>query len=418
MKITSSDILHTYGSIGLNMDYAVRLSVRLTDDIKKEDIIRATELTAKRYPYMSVRMTHNDSEIFYEKNEEKVAVINTSERITLSGAESNYHIWAVAYYNDYIHLDIYHGMLDGTGMYMVLSTLLYYYCNIRYGLTDHTGIRTLDDEINPLENADPLENVPSLDEIPKPRFDEAFSLIRDAGLTRCECKVWDITLDESEFVTFAKGKGVSPGGMVSLLIARAIDRLYPNRSKPLGSSYIINARPMIDANETIHNCVNTMRLDYSDEIKILSLEEQAGAYRKIIKECSTPQYVMGVNAVTVTSNRMRLKAPEIEGKIAEFGKALMGGQRLFTFMVSYIGKWKYTSVEKYITDFKTHVPEANELLIELAAVGGKFYINVHQLFEEDCVIHEVMKELSDNGIAYEMSGPMVNDRAKCKYDFG
>ena len=29
-----------------------------------------------------------------------------------------------------------------------------------------------------------------------------------------------------------------------------------------------------------------------------------------------------------------------------------------------------------------------------------------------------MKELSDNGIAYEMSGPMVNDRAKCKYDFG
>mgnify|MGYP002623679818 CR=1 FL=1 len=26
-----------------------------------------------------------------------------------------------------------------------------------------------------------------------------------------------------------------------------------------------------------------------------------------------------------------------------------------------------------------------------------------------------MKELSDNGIAYEMSDPMVNDRAKCKY---
>ena len=34
---------------------------------------------------------------------------------------------------------------------------------------------------------------------------------------------------------------------------------------------------------------------------------------------------------------------------------------------------------------------------------------------EDCVIQEVMKELSDNGIAYEMSDPMVNDRAKCKY---
>ena len=47
-------------------------------------------------------------------------------------------------------------------MYMVLATLLYYYCEKRYGVTDHTGICTLDDPILPQETIDPMEHLPEL----------------------------------------------------------------------------------------------------------------------------------------------------------------------------------------------------------------------------------------------------------------
>ena len=78
---------------------------------------------------------------------EHLVLFHTSESVTLNSFESNYHIWAVCYQDDRIHLDISHGITDGTGMYTVLATLLYYYCVERYGLTDHTGIRTLEDPI-------------------------------------------------------------------------------------------------------------------------------------------------------------------------------------------------------------------------------------------------------------------------------
>ena len=56
-QITSSDSLHTYGSIGV-MDYTVRLSIRLDDVIEGEVLKAALESTQKRYPYLKLRVNH------------------------------------------------------------------------------------------------------------------------------------------------------------------------------------------------------------------------------------------------------------------------------------------------------------------------------------------------------------------------
>ena len=41
-ELTRSDILHVYGSFGLNMDYTVRLCVRMKDEINGEMLCRKT----------------------------------------------------------------------------------------------------------------------------------------------------------------------------------------------------------------------------------------------------------------------------------------------------------------------------------------------------------------------------------------
>ena len=111
-------------------------------------------------------------------------------------------------------------------------------------------------------------------------------------------------------------------------------------------------------------------------------------------------------------NRMMLKAPTLAEKCDAFGKSLGNGRAFFTYMVSYVGKWKYKAVEEYISEFWTHVPSANALLTEIAAVGGKIFLTVHQKFNEDTILECLLDELKRNGIAYKVHKRMQADIAR------
>jgi len=54
-QITTGDMLHAYGSFGLHMNYAVRLTVRLTDQIDGAILANALRKTQKRFPFLSVQ---------------------------------------------------------------------------------------------------------------------------------------------------------------------------------------------------------------------------------------------------------------------------------------------------------------------------------------------------------------------------
>ena len=200
-ELTLGDAMHVYGSFGLKMDYTVRLCVRLKDEVDGEMLSEAVKSTSGRYPYLSLRMRKDAEHIYYDENPEDVVLLHTDKKISLNSKETNYHVWAVCYMDDVVCLDIFHGLLDGTGMYMVLSTLLYEYCRRRYGLTDHEGIRTPEDEIRPEELIDPLDYLPEIDitKIQRPKREPAFSLIKDAGFHESEMRLTDIEIEEDAF---------------------------------------------------------------------------------------------------------------------------------------------------------------------------------------------------------------------------
>ena len=113
-ELTRGDVLHVYGSFGLNMDYTVRLCVRMKDGINGEMLSEAVRNTSKRYPYLSLQMKRDENRVYYEDNPKEIALINDNKRISLNSEESNYHVWAVCYRDDFIYLDIYHGMVSPT----------------------------------------------------------------------------------------------------------------------------------------------------------------------------------------------------------------------------------------------------------------------------------------------------------------
>ena len=96
--------------------------------------------------------------------------------------------------------------------------------------------------------------------------------------------------------------------------------------------------------------------------------------------------------------------------MSTFAMFMEGGKKYYTVIVSYVGKWKYPSVGRHIKEFWTHVPNANDFTIEIAAINGKVYLTVHQGFEEDTLIKAFEEELKTNGISCNIR-EMQNDIA-------
>ena len=413
-QVTTGDILHVAGSFGAQIDYTVRLSLRMADAVDEATLRQAAEKTQRRYPYLSVRIRKNETDYYYEDNPAPVTVCHTNAKSSLNAAETNYHVWGVCYDRDRIYFDFYHGIADGTGMYMVLTTLLYYYCAERYGVTEHTGIRTLEDPIDPAETADPYDFLPQIDvsALTIPPMPPVFNLIKDGGLTPCEPVLYDIEVQESDFIRFSSANDASPGTMVSILLARAIDALYPTRTKLLMNGYVMNGRPMLGALKSHHNCVTTVNFPYSDRVKAMPFDRQCTVHRGTTFIQSDAERTRKI--MTVSASRFRAIAastPSVEAKKQAFGRMMKGATDRYTYMVSYVGQWKQKALAPYIREFWTHVPCPNDLLVEIAAVNGRIFLSLHQTFREDCIVKELLRQLDENAIRYRFAQSGGSDNA-------
>jgi hypothetical protein len=418
IPVTAGDCSFLYGSLGMGSDYTVRFTIRLTDLVDEDMLKNAVSKTQQRYPYLSVRLRYTDTEFYYEENPLPVTVHHSDGSVTLNAEETNYHVWAVSFNEDRVHFDIFHAIADGQGMYMMISTMLYYYCHERYGVTDHTGIRTLEDPVLPAESADPCDALPQLPpEYLKNRQTPplAFCIKRDGGVTPGRKLMTDIAIPEKEFIRFTSQNDASPGTMVSILLTRAIDRLFPERDKLLTNAYVINCRPMLgeEAKLSHHNCVHAVMFNYTDRIKAMPFAKQCTVHRGTTFVQSDADRIKKVMTFTASRNRMILKgAATLEEKKQAFVPVYSSNHLFLTSMVSYVGQWKIKQLSPYIAEFWTHVPSGVAPTTEIAAVNGKIFFSVTQSFEEDCLIKAFLSELEENGISYQAKPTAPNDVAR------
>ena len=411
-SVSAGDALHLLGPLGKHLDYTVRLKLRLVDAVDGEILRRAAEKTQRRYPYFSVRLCRDESSYFYEDNPAPIVVRHGVGRMRLNAAESNYHVWGVSYEGDVLCLEFFHGIADGNGMYRVLATLLYYYCAERYGVSEHTGIRTLEDPILPAETHDPLDDLPQLDLAGmKPQQQErAFSLTADGGMTSTGWTIIDFEVPESAFVRFSSAHDASPGTMVTILLARAIDELYPTRERSLVGGYVINGRPMLHGVESHHNCVTNVTFPFTERVKAMPFERQCTVHRGATFVQSDAERVTRILSTTASASRGLMRSPvPLEMKKQGFAQMISGAETRFSFMVSYVGQWQQKALSPYILEFWTHVPCTLGLTAEIAAINGKIFVSLNQNFKEDTVAKSFARQLAQNGIPYEMREPIPTD---------
>ena len=119
-------------------------------DLIDSDVLRhAVDSTMERYPYFRVELQKKGEQYIFAENHRPVVITNSLHGVDLNTEDSNFHMIAFCFQDNWIILDVFHGMTDGTGAYEVLRTLLYYYCSERYHVKlNDEGIRLVGDAVS------------------------------------------------------------------------------------------------------------------------------------------------------------------------------------------------------------------------------------------------------------------------------
>ena len=383
----------------------IRIRIRMRDLIDPEVLRRAVDTTMVRYPYFSVELQKKDGQYLFAENHRPVVITNSLHGVTLNSAESNYHMIAFCWQDNWIILDVFHGMTDGTGAYEVVRTLLHYYCSERYNVSlNDDGIRLAGEEISDEEWIDPVVNRTGLPVPPRTELSNAFNLTDSAGLEKDDRHtVYSIAISESEFMKFNLDNDGSPGTMVSLLLSRAIAQLFPTAENAIRIALCVNQRKALHAPLAHQSLVGGVMLEYKDRMRDWPLDRQATAYRGMVFAQSQEENVLMGVASTSGICRMILSKESDQERQGIAGYINDLASRLVTATVSYVGKANYREAEKYIRDFRLwSSPTSNDLLIEISAVNGRFTLDFIQRFSSPIYVNAFLRELEENGIVYDL----------------
>ena len=385
--------------------YVIRIKIRMRDLIEQEVLRHAVDITMQRYPYFCVELQKNEQYSFIE-NHRPIIITNSLKGVELNSEASNYHMIAFAWKDNWIILDIFHGMTDGTGAYEIIKTLLYYYCSERYNIQFHSrdGIRLLGDFIPEEEWIDPVIKSTNLPEPHQLDVPKALNLMKTAGLTESPSGiVYSVGISESEFMKFNVENGGTPGTMVSLFLSRAIAKLFPDNKDPIRITLCVNQRKALNAPLAHHSLVGGVMLEYEEKMRSWAITKQIKAYRDAVYAQTQEEIVLAGVAAQKKINQAILSKETDQERAGVVAYIDSFANQILTAVVSYVGKANYQDAENYIRDFRlwTFKP-VNRILIEISVVNDMFNLDFVQPFTSPIYVNAFLRELDENGIEYDL----------------
>ena len=387
----------------------MRFIIELKDNIKFSSLRFAINMIQKRYPYLCIELKKDDEGFYFIKNDREVVLEKRGKEVLLNSLESNYHFMAFSYDDKHITYDMSHAIADGNTAYEVIRTLLYYYISNAYQLNlSKENIRLVEDDISEEEYIDPLLKYKGI-KTENVVMEPALSLFKNADE---ENKThWHLSIEEKELLDIAKTLKASPGTLMLILLGKAIYKLNKDSEYDIRLSLCYDLRKVLNTPLAHNSLVGSILYTYNDDI---SLEEAIKELRENIKSTIKPE-----NANKLLNNYVGLLTILSELKDDNVIKQLIESvnyktSSLVTSSLSYVGKANFGDAEKYITDFVTIANVRIGVLLELAAVNNKFYLDFIQNIEGEEYFNSFIQELNNININIEIKEKTEVNPAKIK----
>lgn len=409
-----------YYSLVKKLHNTYRIRLKLESLINGTILEHAVQNTMRRYPYLLLCRKNTFKETLLEYNPLPVVVKHTAEPIALGCEESNHHLLAFSYDKDILYINGFHGLLDGAGIYPVITTLLYYYCKEAYDPNlSAEGVRVIGDTIEKEEYTDPFpKKVPkewkSL--CPRPLFSRTFHIKNDKRVHANQKMCTSISISEKELMNFCRTNDGSPAVLISVVLCRAIAALNPNVKLPIVAGIALNLRPAFNAPKAHHSLTDILPLEFSKRLQTYSFDTQNTAFRSQILLKADPQTVCKNLAFASKTFSIMQKVPCLALKRLVYGLSVPSQFAANTFMLSYTGKANFGEAQKYIKGMHVDMDSPDiGISVEMSALHGEFFIDFMVDFPENLYLDAFCEELDNLGIPYARGETIPLKNPKCRY---
>ena len=397
----------------LTDDYpsTMRFIIELKNNIKFSSLRFAINMVQKRYPYLCIELKKDDEGFYFIKNDREIVLEKRGKEVLLNSFESNYHFMAFSYDDKHITYDMSHAIADGNTAYEVIRTLLYYYISNAYQVNlSKENIRLVEDDISEEEYIDPLlkyKGVKAENVVMEP----ALSLFENNDSNEEKKTHWHLSIEEKELLDIAKPLKASPGTLILILLGKAIYKLNKDSKYDIRLNLCYDQRKVLDTPLAHNSLVGGIQYRYNDN---LSLEESIKELRETVKKTIQKENAnkLLTNYIGIITLLSQLKDDNVIKQLIETINQKTSS--LITSSLSYVGKANFGDAEKYITDFVTIANVRIGVLLELAAVNNKFYLDFIQNIEGEEYFKSFIQELNNININYEIKEKTEVNPAKIK----
>lgn len=359
------------------------IEVRFVDNVRGSALSQALREALKRYPYFQTKLLEKDGDFYIVQNDVEPVVRKTEKLARLGSIECGHHLIDIIYYAKSAFISFHHALCDGRGIKPFVETLIWYYCNFRYGQTEKVeGVRLAGEPLLPGETLDPFMHLYECNETKQfPAFTrEAFALPESTQKTDGDYR-YEMIIPHDAFMRVCKDNNATPAILLSIAMSGAIAKIFPDYDKPINANIATDMRAALDCENTFKNCVYSMILPYDREFAQMSLKEQATQYRQMLALQRDADFCKHeANAMLGLFDKLdQLPSFEEKQSIMSFFESML----LNTYIVSYLGQFVLGGNARYVDEIHLYNAGTAGLGINMISCGEKFVLDFKQSFASD-----------------------------------
>lgn len=400
----------------------VRFKVTMKEPVDIDVLRRSVNTAMKRYPYYAVRVTvDQDGAYVLVPNKKEVVVLPTGRKIPrLCSRRVNGHLLYVDCEGRDIYFNISHTMCGGRGMLPFVMTSIYQYVVDRFHVhPDAPGIRKPDSPLYPDETAElSLKSLPDEEPVYTYRSKGPVVMIGDYmnGMFnpfKRNPNFRLFTIEQKDLMTFAKNNDASVASFFLTVMAKAMDRVLPEKHRVIGGEIAHNPCEALGIPHSHCDYLSHVFIDYErDQLKwdmeklgtmtrgqiILQTDPSVSSndLRRLFTLFETLDQIKGLKN---KREYIRRHNPS-SGKEAKHG----------TYIVNYTGQADWGEVADYVESYCAVTD--GHLLLEVLSMGDKIFVTFSQLIDESKYADAFRDVLQELGIPCKVEGPFPKNLPK------
>ena len=204
-----------------------------------------------------------------------------------------------------------------------------------------------------------------------------------------------VSLSLQEVLAVSRQTEGSVSGVLSLIMARAVDRMNGDASACIVVKCPINLRPMLGCTETMQNCVSSVHYVYSQKLKKMPFTQQASCFKGMLMIQSSEEYQMN-NFYEWRSEVLRFNR---ELTMEEKRAALNISKSIYP-LVSYLGSITLGEYDRYLKSVNITLDIGGGIGMIAYSLGDRLFMSLEMSEKKRAFFRNLTDELDALGISY------------------